>query len=360
MASVDKFTDEAMDNMLAHNNRKVANPTNKDIDKERSKLNYTFELNHGGLSEYEYYKKLLNEKYLYGRGTKREKEAITGCGWIVTLPQEIYGYPDKEKAFFKAVFDFICGRYGKENVINSVVHYDEAGLPHIHTIFCPVTKLDHDIVQHKTVKTSKAVKLESGRYEYEYRFKLDESGEKIKLNNYARMTDYYEEKIDCNSVLNKAELMNFHKDLQAYLTANGIEGAVLNGKTGGVNISVKGLKDFTEKTGLHIEDIKSVQGDKNILESLAEYSNKVDILEKDITEKDKIINQLKEEIKNNNTVTEDLMNEIKALKEKNIDLESKLEAARVQKSDKDVWTEKTGWSSDTQRHGWSKSIDVNN
>lgn len=34
--------------------------------------------------------------YLYGRGTKREDTAITGCGWVVTAPIEIVGNKDKE------------------------------------------------------------------------------------------------------------------------------------------------------------------------------------------------------------------------------------------------------------------------
>ena len=31
------------------------------------------------------------------------------------------------------------------------------------------------------------------------------------------MTDYYDEKVSANDVLNKIELLNFHKDMQAYL-----------------------------------------------------------------------------------------------------------------------------------------------
>ena len=296
MASSEKFTDDAMCNMLRHNDRATANPTNKDIDPERTKLNYSFPLNHKGMTDYEYYKKLVGEKYLYGRGTAREKDAVTGCGWVVTLPREIQGYPDKEKAFFQATFDFISERYGRENIINNAVHYDEAGAPHIHVVFCPVTNLDHDIVQHKTVKTTKSVKLESGRYEYQYRFKLDDNGEKIKLKNYAKMSDYYDEKIDCNSVLNKIELRNFHQNLQKYLTDNGIEGAVINGKTGGVNFSVKELKEFTAKTGLHLDEVKEMQGDKTLLESFVERDAKVHQLEEIIQAKEIQIETLQHEV----------------------------------------------------------------
>ena len=270
MAKVQKFTHSAMCSQKCHVNREYNNPSNQDIDPNRTPLNYSFPMNHNGLDSFHYYKELTGSKYLYGRGTQREKEAITGCGWVVTLPHEIYGDSDKEKEFFSAVYDFVSNRYGEENIITNAVHYDEAGLPHIHIVFCPVTSLDHDVVQNKTVKTSNVIQLESGRYEYTYRFKLDENGDRIPLKNYAHMSDYFDEKIDANTVLNKAELQHFHTDLQQYLSNNGIDGAVINGKTG-TNFSVKELKDFTQKTGLHLQDVQALQGDRTLLESLAQY-----------------------------------------------------------------------------------------
>lgn len=270
MASVQKFTHDAMCSQKCHVNREYKNPSNQDIAPDRTPLNYSFPMKHNGMDAFSYYKQLIGEKYLYGRGTQREKDAITGCGWVVTLPQEIYGDADKEKEFFAAVYDFISNRYGEENIITNAIHYDEAGLPHIHVVFCPVTDLDHDVVQNKTIKTSNAIQLESGRYEYTYRFKLDENGDRIPLKNYAHMSDYFDEKIDSNTVLNKAELQHFHTDLQQYLSDNGIDGAVVNGKTG-TNFSVKELKDFTQRTGLHLQDVQALQGDRTLLESLTQY-----------------------------------------------------------------------------------------
>ena len=294
MASIQKFTDNAVSHMLAHNNRTREEYANTDIDINQSFLNENFPLNHGNLSDFEYYQKLIGEKYLYGRGTSREKDAITACGWVVTCPKEIAGNPEKETAFFKGVFDFISNRYGSENILNVAIHYDELS-PHIHVMFCPVTKLDHDMVHFKTVKTKQAVKLESGRYEYVHKFVLKD-GEKIKLKNYSKMSDYYDEKISANDVLNKIELKHFHNDLQDYLTANGIEGTVVNGKTGGINISVKELKEFTKNTGLHLDEVREIQTENTILESLVERNSKVQELEHTLTEKEKVIKQLNQDI----------------------------------------------------------------
>ena len=304
MASTKKFTHDAMSDQNGHVDREHDHPSNTDIDPERTHLNYSFSMSHDGMKPFQYYKQRIGEVYMYGRGTKREKEAVTGCGWIITLPKEIYGDPEKEKAFFKGVYDFIANRYGEENIINNSVHYDEGGLPHIHVIFSPVTKLDHDVVQYKTKRTKQAVKLESGRYEYKYIHvdknsrPVDENNPEtwIKLNNYARMTEYYDEKVDCNTVLNPIELRHFHPDLQQYLTENHIEGKVVTGKTG-TNFTVKELKEFTAKTGLHLDEVKDMmQDDKSLLQSFVEKDARVIQLEESLHQKDAVIEALKEEI----------------------------------------------------------------
>ena len=273
MASVDKFTDSEIIGIIRHDMRIIQNPSNTDIDTERTQLNYSFDTNHEGKNDYQYYKEILDHNYMYSRGTKRENETITACGWVVTLPQEITGYKELEDEFFKGVYSFISERYGEENIINNRVHYDEAGQPHIHVVFVPITELNHEQVQYKTVRSKTAIKLESGRYEYEYRYKLqdgstvpikdfkleNEVDNRIPAKNYARVSDYYDYKISATDVMNKAELQHFHKDLQRYLDENNIAGNVINGKTGDKNYSVKELKEITYKTGLTLDDIKQLQ-----------------------------------------------------------------------------------------------------
>lgn len=306
MSSVTKFTNSAMCDQIRHNCREISNSRNKEIDPDRSHLNYKFQMSHGNVSDYKYYKDLLDRTYLYGMGTSREEKAVTGCGWVVTLPHEIYGDPEKEKAFFSGAYQFISDRYGAENIINNAVHYDEEGLPHLHVIFCPVTDLDHDIIHYKTHRTKQAVKLDSGRYEYTYEFKLDENGNRIHINNYSRMSDYYDTKVDANTVMNPIELRHFHSDLQQYLNDHGIEGHVITGQTGGINYSVDSLKQFTQKTGLHLADVKEIQAGKSVLETVVESKTEVDQLRQIITEKDELIEALQKEL----TVTKEHVAEL--------------------------------------------------
>lgn len=296
MASFCKFTDGAMRNMLRHNRREIAHSKNKDIDPEKSHLNYSFPLNHGEISEYAYYKSLRDRTYIYGRGSSREAKAITGCEWVVTLPKELSEAPDKQYAFFSEAYDFISNRYGPENIINNCVHYDEKGLPHLHVIFCPVTNLDHDVVQHKTSRSNHAVKLESGRYEYTNEFKHDQNGDLIPIHNYAKASDCYDTKIDCNSVMNKIELKHFHSDLQLYLDNHAVSGKVVTGSTGGVNYSVNTLKSFTAATGLHLSDVKTLHAESSILESIVDTEKTTTQLRNELSEKNEIIKSLQEEL----------------------------------------------------------------
>ena len=99
-----------------HYDRLLQNDNNKDIDPERTHLNYSIPMDHGGLSANEYYQKIVGDNYLYGRGTKREDKAITACSWVITAPAEIADDQEKVKAFFQtAIFKkffhtkFRCG-----------------------------------------------------------------------------------------------------------------------------------------------------------------------------------------------------------------------------------------------------------
>lgn len=392
MAEVEKFTDSGVMMLLKHSDRQLKNDSNTDIVSTKSDLNYSIKIERNGLTPRQFYKEIKNESYLYGRGTLRESKAITCCGWVITLPREVSDYttigkdeikilnPDAENAFFSAVTQFVSERYG--TVFYNRVHYDEDRQPHIHIYFVPQTKLDHDLVHYKTIKTKKAVKTESGRYEYVYRYKFDKNGEKIPLKNYARTSDYYETKISAAEVLNREELLHFHGDLAKYLTKNNIPGAsyIYTGKTGNNNISVKSLKEFTKSTGITIDELKEQPLQKDVLKKLLDSTN----LKPSIKNKIVSINE-EAATKNLNLIIQKKDQEISNVTEQNLKLEKKvaeiknllhtkqneLDQARSHISDleekiksfekSNAWgTESSGWNKDENSHsnyGWGKAID---
>ncbi len=280
MAEIEKHNDAAMIMLLKHSERRLKNDSNTDIAPSRTCLNYSLDLGHEDVTDIEYYQRLVGDSYLYGRGTKREAEAVTCCSWVITLPKEISDYsstdieepvrlhPEEEKMFFEGALDFVSNRYGIENIVHAKVHYDEGGQPHVHIYFVPRKELDHDQVHYKTVSTKKAVQTDTGRWEYSFRYKTDDNGDRIKLKNYSKMSDYYDYKLAASEIVNPVELKHFHPDFARYLKEHNLPGAsfVHTGITGGNNVSVSSLKELTRATGMTLEQVQALQREKSVLE----------------------------------------------------------------------------------------------
>lgn len=194
MASVEKFSKSAVVNQLRHIERTIKNPSNPDIDKNKSSKNYSL-VDHG-MSSYDYYKKRLSECYLYNRD-----DVKTCFGWVITCPEDVP--KDMEDLFFCNTFDFLNERYGEENCIQAVVHKDESGRSHMHYISIPV-------VEDK--KHSQGIK------------------------------------VCCDKVINRKDLRNFHPDLDKFLRDRGQPCKVYTGitKRQGGNRTVKEMKQERE------------------------------------------------------------------------------------------------------------------
>lgn len=197
MASVEKFKETAVVNILRHNNREINSPSNTDIDFSLSDNNYALHLDRG-MSDYDYYLERKSEVYCYGRD-----DVNVMVGWVVTVPEDLP--VDEHRAFFEAVNEFLDDRYnGEHNCIQSIVHCDESGREHLHYNWIPtVPDIKH-------------------------------GGEKI----------------NAGEVLTRAELRNFHPDLQRYLDSHGFSHAkVHTGVTAenGGNRTVKELKESRDE-----------------------------------------------------------------------------------------------------------------
>lgn len=191
MASVEKFTAGAVVNQLRHIERTIANPSNLDINPNKIELNYSLAPDRG-MSSYDYFLARKSELYCYGRA-----DVKVMAGWIVTAPKDLPA--DQHQAFFQSTHNFLINRYGEANCIQSVVHHDESGQPHLHFCFIP------------TVPDSK----------------------------------HGGEKICANDVINPKELRNFHPALQRHLNADGFDINIQSGvtKAQGGNKSVWELKE---------------------------------------------------------------------------------------------------------------------
>ena len=203
-----KFTDKSVKMMLRHNAREIMKPSNKDIDPARTPLNFKLSperkiIKNGKFqqqSDFEHYKQRLSKMHVFNRS-----DVKTVAGWIVTAPKDLKA--DKHKVFFQEVYNFLEARYGKENVIQAMVHNDET-TPHLHFLFIPVAPNP---------------KLTGGK----------------------------SEKVCANEVLTRQELRAFHPALQAHLNHAGIQARIINGATSAGNRTVAEMKKDRERTQQH-------------------------------------------------------------------------------------------------------------
>ena len=115
--------------MFRHCARENEHYSNENIDRERTHLNYNLGPggNQWGLME----DRLKQLQY------RKQKNNIVLCGWVITSPSNLP--PEKQKDFFKIMYDFMAKKYGQENVVSSFVHMDETN-PHMHFLYVPGTK----------------------------------------------------------------------------------------------------------------------------------------------------------------------------------------------------------------------------
>ncbi|EGP5032474.1 mobilization protein [Enterococcus faecium] len=128
MAHLKKNTRGAVPGLAVHFERKTDHHTNKEIDVSKAYLNQ--DLMADGSDMLSRFNARLNDVYCM----KRDDVKALAI-WIVTLFAE--APYEQQSAFFEAITAFLNDRYGQENAVAAVVHYDET-TPHLHYAFVPV------------------------------------------------------------------------------------------------------------------------------------------------------------------------------------------------------------------------------
>lgn len=237
MGAVKHFKKSAVLNQIKHLERKIEYPSNRDIDFDRTHLNYSLTPKRE-ISPYEYYKKRLEEI-----SVKKERKDINyASGWVITKPKEL---DDKyEKRFFKEVYNFLKERYGGEqNVISAEVHKDEKGEPHLHFMFIPVTKNTPNKNMMKVIEYFEK-KENIGKNNTVAGRELGIDRKTVRRYRDYKREDIKKEKLSSKAVINKVELITFHKDLEDYLNKKKIPVKIISGitKQNGGNRTVEELK----------------------------------------------------------------------------------------------------------------------
>ena len=132
----EKLTRTEAKGSYVHNERRTRGHTNKDIDSEKTHLNYYLKKNE--LSYIKEFDRLKKENNLQGH---IRSNSIIMCEMLFTSDKEFFDkIGEKEtKRYFEESYNFICNykNLGEKNIISAVVHLDE-GTPHMHLIYIPV------------------------------------------------------------------------------------------------------------------------------------------------------------------------------------------------------------------------------
>src|SRR5699024_1484640 len=121
-----------------HVQRENKNYNNKDIDHEKTELN--FDLVHG--REKQNYKELIENRIEEGYTGQRKirSDAVRHVDGIITSDKEFFDglSEDRMNQYFQDSFEFLENEYGKENILYAAVHLDES-TPHMHFGTVPLT-----------------------------------------------------------------------------------------------------------------------------------------------------------------------------------------------------------------------------
>lgn len=221
MAHVQKFSRGSASRILGHCEREknqngayLKYKTNSDIDISKTHLNVSLEFN-DGLSGIERLKKRLSEVFVLNR-----KDVNVLCDFVITLPATLVDDEKALKSFFNNSYRFLSSRYGEENTVSAVVHFDET-TPHMHYCFVPVC--------------------------------FDE-----KKNRY---------KVSAKDILTKKDLQTFHTDLAKSLEISmGLDKSLV---TSGITKEIGGNKSVLELKNMR-RDISVLKADKKSLETKIE------------------------------------------------------------------------------------------
>lgn len=157
-----------------HNERKNTNYSNKEINRQNSKLNYSIKAPY---STYEKIFRDIKEKYNLQGMIKKVSNVM--CEFIITSDKEFFNSIGKEetKRYFETAYKFVANynNLGEDFIVSAKVHMDES-TPHMHIVFIPVV--------HKKDKDGKEIKkIACSEY-----WKGKDSYRKLQDNSYSYIT----------------------------------------------------------------------------------------------------------------------------------------------------------------------------
>ncbi len=137
VARMAKYKSGQLTGIYNHNERIFKNHSNKEIDVEKSHLNYELTNRDRSQTYHKQIKEHIDENRLSTRGIR--KDAILCNEWIITSDKTFFETLDEKQTrqFFETAKDYFAEKYGEGNIAFASVHLDES-TPHMHLGIVPM------------------------------------------------------------------------------------------------------------------------------------------------------------------------------------------------------------------------------
>lgn len=133
VARMEKMKTGNLGGIQRHNQRETDNHSNKEIDVERSHLNYDL-VNQESINYQERIREIIDEQRVSKRAVR--KDAVLVDEWIITSDKTFFETADSRK-FFEDSLAYFSDRCGSQNIAYATVHLDET-TPHMHLGIVPM------------------------------------------------------------------------------------------------------------------------------------------------------------------------------------------------------------------------------
>ena len=323
-----------------HNQRKTQNHSNKDIDVERSYLNY--DLVEGRTENYKTdIQTFIDEKKAGTRATR--KDAVLVNEWIISSDKTFFeDKDDKEiERFFEETKNYFADKFGDDNIRYAHVHLDES-TPHMHLGVVPFDK-DNKLSAKRMFNRATLIEIQDElptlMQEKGFDIQRGEKGSKRKnltVPEYKEMKGELEE-IEISKKKISEELTRVNNELEQkkeqIVTLSGEKKAVLNEKGLGIKAETKPVKvpsdekvfgvtikkTVQKKTGNIIMPIKSYEILKKDLEEVQATKQLIEkYMTTDLVEENK---RLADMVTNNANIAYDTFDKLDVAKDKIIELQ---------------------------------------
>jgi len=131
-----KYKRENLKGIFRHNERRNKNYSNKNIDKEKSYLNYSIKS-----PQYNYEKEFDRMRKEYNLKGQIKSVSNIVCEYLITSDKNFFEKVGEQEArrYFETAYKFVCEykNLGEQYILSAKIHMDEES-PHMHLVFIPV------------------------------------------------------------------------------------------------------------------------------------------------------------------------------------------------------------------------------